>query len=211
MPRTPLIDPDGFFREHPDPSLQVPAILLVVVSIVQAILHEGILIGLRGSLELLFVFPGVVLVSFGAIFVAGLVVFPLYWMGVAGFFYVVSLWFDGSGTFRRVVAYFGWMWAPYLLGLLVVGIPLLVVFPEGVISVAEDRFFVEAFTERLTLIIRMIQAVSLLVTLWTAYIWVYALKHGRGLTRRAATITIGVPIGIQLFLWIALQLFYPPI
>lgn len=62
----------------------------------------------------------------------------------------------------------------------------------------------------MSLIVRVIQGVSLLVILWTAYIWVYALMYGRRLTHRAATITITMPIGIQLLRWGALQVFYSP-
>lgn len=38
----------------------------------------------------------------------------------------------------------------------------------------------------------------LVVTLWSGYIWVFAVEHARGLSRRNATITVGIVLAITL-------------
>lgn len=87
---------------------------------------------------------------------------------------------------------------------------LMSLFPDGIIAAEGNDLFIEEFTALSGVLLRTIQAVFTLITLWMAYIWVYALKHGRNLTRREATIAVGVPIGLQFIGSFILEYFYFP-
>lgn len=210
MPASPLFNPDGFFQEHPEPSLLPPIVILIVLSLVFTVLYEGVLFGLQNTRSLLFEFPDLVLINLLIGIVSGVISFGLYWIGYTVFFYLVSLVFDGEGRFKRLFAYFGWALFPSLLGMVGLGLVLLGLFPDGIIAAEGDDLFIEEFTALSGVLLRTIQAMSVLVTLWMAYILVYALKHGRNLTRREAAIAVGVPIGLQFIGWFIFQYFYFP-
>lgn len=46
-------------------------------------------------------------------------------------------------------------------------------------------------------VIGALPATSLL-GLWSAYIWIFGIKHARNISTRGALITIGVPVGISI-------------
>lgn len=210
MPATPLFNPGNFFRERPDPSLLPPLGILTVLSLVFAILYDGVLFGLRNTWSLLFEFPDLVLIDLLIGVTSGVMSFGFYWVGYTVLFYLVSLVFNGEGRFKRLFAYFGWTLLPYLPWMVGLGLVLMSLFPDGIIAAEGDDLFIKEFVALSGVLLRTIQAVSALVTLWMAYISVYALKYGRNLTRREATIAVGVPIGLQFIGWFVLQYFYFP-
>lgn len=210
MPATPLFDPNGFFRERPNPSLRLPLVILTVTSIVFTVVYEGVLFGPWNMWTLLLAYPDLILINFAIGVLSGLISFGFYWIGVAVFFYVISLVFEEASGFRRVFAYVGWSLLPNLLGIVLFGLVFMSLFPKGIIAAEGSHFFVEAFRAQAGVLLRAIQVGSVLLTVWVAYILVYALVHGRELSRREASIVVGVPLVLQYIIWFIFQYYYFP-
>ena len=210
MPVTPLFRPDEFFRERPSPSLIPPGIIFVVYVLGFAVFYQSILFGAQDTGLLLLELSEFVLLQFLLSVVAGVLALGVYWVGYTVFFYLVSLVFESQGSFRRLFAYFGWGLLPQLLGLVGFGAVMVGLFPNGIVAAGGDRLFIEAFNARSRVLLRTFQVVSALGALWMVYIWVYALQHGRDLTRREALLAVGIPFALQFIAGAFIQYYYLP-
>ena len=210
MPVTPLFRPDEFFRERPRPSLIPPGVIFLVYVLGFAVFYESILFGAQDTWLLLLDLPEFMLLQFALIAVASVLALGVYWVGSTVFFYLVSLVFESQGSFRRLFAYFGWGLLPQLLVLVGFGVVMVGLFPNGIIAVSGDQLFIEAFNARSRVLLRTFQVMSAVGTLWTVYIWVYALQHGRDLTRREAILAVGIPFALQFIASIFIQYYYLP-
>ena len=127
------------------------------------------------------------------------------WAVVTGIFYVISLVFNGNGSFSRCLEVIGYGFLPRVIGSLVTLVVTVVYIPLiPVPQIAPDSFrnpqAILGATKTLMSDPTMIQfsritmAVSILFLLWSAYCWIYGMKHARQLTLRNAAICVGVPV-----------------
>jgi hypothetical protein len=130
-----------------------------------------------------------------ALSLVAVVIFSLgLWLTVTAILYLVSEVFTDTGQFGRLLLFIGWGFLPALLYMLLILGELLYVIGILGPDAYWDTWLLTDFTY---------PYLSMGVTLWVGYIWVYAVKHARGVTLRQAIVTTAVPIGAYLIfeLW----------
>jgi len=169
-----LLNPGKFFDEKvkKEISLKLPFIIVLCASIV--LLYSS-LTGIRDALaaerEMApYLFIGA-LIGIITIFLGGF----FEWLLFSGVFHVISHFLKGSGEFRRVAEFVAYGFVPSIFDVVLRnGIPHL--DPGGVLS----------------------YLIGLLFMLWSANIWVFAVKYARNLTTRNAVITVAIPVGAMM-------------
>lgn len=218
-----LTEPDVFFRKRSErPSVKWALLIVALVALFGVFsvgVQHGTLVELGENInasefanasenqsaddteEIAEVFADVFIV---ALFVFALITPFIAWLLYTVAFHLISVVFEGEGGFTRTLALVGWGFVPVLI--------------EAVIDLAIDYYQFQIVgvdvPEEVTL--GTIQEISqqsqqtelmilsgilgVLATLWSGYLWVYAVKHARNLTRRQATLTVAVPVLISLLL-----------
>lgn len=190
--QTALTDPESFFdREAVDPSLRGPIVIVSVVA----------LTGLLSSLPVFQAIMDAVPEAASAFVLIGLVVGAVIglvgpfvvWLLYALLFYGLSAIFGGEGEFRDVFVLIGWGFAPNILSGIVGGVVTFFLVSRGDFSDPQQvqQFARSASTGPLGLLNR---GFSLLMTLWSAWIWTHAVAAARNLTLRDAAISVGIVV-----------------
>ncbi|MFC7142396.1 YIP1 family protein [Halosimplex aquaticum] len=198
-----LTDPDAFFRTRvPDPSLKGPLAVIVLIAAANAaaalvqsrfmsqVFESG---GMGGGFAtalqgIIFVF-----VIFGPFVI---------WLVYAGVFQGISALFDGDGEFSTTLAFTGWGFVPSVLGSVAsIAINYYRFNVRGVD--VPDEMSMEAyrqFSQSLQTgpLVALSATLALVFTLWSGFLWTFALKHARDLTLRRAALTIAFPTAIGL-------------
>ncbi len=167
-----LIKPDAFFHEILDKkvNLVIPALTVFVWSIVGIFSTYYYIFGQDIYLNSL---PAVIINHW------------IFWFFVTVLFYILSLFFHGTGTFSRCLEVVGLGFLPQIIG-------------NCVILVITFLFFgapVMMFYQRI-----MTMAVLILFGIWSAYCWIYGIKQAQQLSLRNATISVGLPVLIYVIL-----------
>lgn len=189
--REALIDPDGFFEDRTDPRL-LPAAAVVTSYTVLQIVAEYLLVFVlfRGYS------PGVLLLGLLGFVVSQSIYWFGSWLIFTTVFHALSYVFGGEGSFRRTLTLVGWGFLPVIAGGLLMiiakaiaaqGAPSMTIQSAEQIAAAVERFEGGLATQAANL-------VSGALYIWCCYIWVFALKHARGLSTRQALVTVGVPV-----------------
>lgn len=187
-----LFDPDGFFANHVEgDGLLGPATVVTAVGVAglasPLVVLESLLNGLGAE-------AGYFLVGYG-IGLVGTFLGPfLEWMLLSLGFYAISTRFGGRGPVRRVVRLVGWGFVPATLTGLVMTAAMLVTVqriapptdPAGALRFV--RLVQTAPAVRLAIL------VGIAFTVWSGLLWVFAVKHARGLSVRHAIPTVTVPV-----------------
>ena len=137
--------------------------------------------------------------------VIGAVVFSLlFWLIITAIFYGISAIFGGEGSFKRTLEFVGYGYIPTIFaGIIGAALTYHLVssltlphIPAGAEPMEVSRI-VQAWAQGLKRhpISLLSSAVGILFTLWSANIWIFAVKHARGLTTRNALLTVGIPVG----------------
>lgn len=196
-----VTQPASFFEhEARDPGVRRPATVVAFVAVL------GLLSAIPVFQATLSALPpeasafAAIGIAIGAI--AGLLGPFVVWLVYTALFYLLSLVFDGTGEFRDLFAVVGWGFAPRVISSLVGTVILFVVFSGTDFSdPAQVQQFQRSFpTSPLGL---TSQGVSVLVSLWSAWIWTHAVANARGLTVRQAAIVVGVIVGLGLLAGLA--------
>lgn len=203
--RSALLTPEAFFeREAADPSLRGPVVIVAVVALVGVLSSLPVMRAVLGS------FPegarpfGLIGIAIGVVF--GLVGPFVVWLLYALLFYGLSALVGGEGEFRDVFVLIGWGFAPRIVSSIVGGLVLVVLVSQGDFATPQQaqQLSRRALTSPLGLFNRV---VSLVMTLWSAWIWTYAVGQARDLSRRGAAITVGVVVLGAIVLGLASSLF----
>lgn len=203
--RAALTNPASFYqREVADPGVRGPVAVVAVVAIVGLLSSVPVFQSIMGAVPeaaSIFVLIGLVV---GA--VIGLVSPFVIWLLYALLFYALSMIFGGRGEFRDLFFLIGWGFAPRILAQIVGGIVLLVLLSRGDLSTPEQarQFAQTAVGSPIGLFNR---GFNLLMTLWSAWIWIHALAAARDLSRRDATICVGIVVLAGILLGFASTLF----
>lgn len=188
--------PGSFFpREAADPDLTGPVVVVSVVAVIGMLSSVPVF---RAMFEALpagagpFVLIGLVV---GA--VVGLAAPFVVWLVYALLFYGLSALLGGEGSFRDLFRVVGWGFAPNAISALVGG--LVTVWLVAGVDFSDpqqaQQFAQSASTGPLGL---FHLGVSLLMTLWSAWIWTHAVAATRRLPVRAAAISVGVVVFVGL-------------
>jgi hypothetical protein len=206
-----LFAPARFFAamEGKEHSLKIPALIAVTGALVSALAAYATMSGLyagmfaaSGAGAGMGMFMGLV----GAVsaFIAFIV---LWWVIMAGAFYVVSILFKGSGTFSSTLAVTGYGLVPTIIGTALSAISSLYYLPRITVPIVrniQDPAVIQNAIRDLMQDPAMQEysivslAFSVLFLVWSANIWIFGVKHARKLDTRNACITVLVPVGIMI-------------
>ncbi len=202
-----LLHPDTFFGERmKEPEdLKIPGIIVLVGAIVAAVgtyllsgIYEGLYIAAAG--EGLASMLGI----FGAIS-AFFVFILIWWVIFSGIFYLLSMAFAGTGTFRRTLECAGYGLVPVIIGSFITALISFYYLPMievPVLSSIQDPAAVQRFMSAIledpafrefTQLSAIISAVFLA---WSANLWIFAVRHARAISVRNAVIVVLIPVVI---------------
>ena len=191
-----LTNPDQFFSELStrDVNLKTPFLIVLVIAIISAVSAVTMMGTVTSSLpEEVAAFAGIG-AAIGAI--AGLITQFIIWLLYTGVFYVISMFFSGEGSFKRCLEFIGYGFIPSIVGTLIGLVVMMTVLPTIEFSVENPELFQQTFMSDPT--VQASAVIGIFLTLWSANIWIFAVKHARNLSARNALITVGVPVGSQL-------------
>ncbi|RZN31210.1 MAG: hypothetical protein EF813_12555 [Methanosarcinales archaeon] len=115
----------------------------------------------------------------GIVAIISLLVVFIMWLLCTGVFYIISIFFGGKGSFKRCLEFVGYGFIPMIV--------LLWIRPIIVITLPPTIDFSSVYT-----------ILGITILLWSANIWIFAVKHARNLSARNALITVGAPVGLYL-------------
>jgi len=127
------------------------------------------------------------------------------WLIAAGVFYLISFLFKGQGSFNRVLEIVGYGYLPQVAGSLITVVAAVILIPGISVptltkAALEDPAMIEQVTKAfmhdpaMMMLTQITTLVSIVFMLWSAHIWIFGMKHARGLSPRDAAVCIGVPI-----------------
>ena len=202
-----LLHPDTFFGERmkePE-NLKLPGIIVLIGAIIAAVgsylisgIYEGLYMAAAG--EGLASMLGI----FGAIsaFIAFILI---WWVIFSGIFYILSMAFAGTGTFRRTLECAGYGLVPVIIGSFItvlISFYYLPMIEVPVLSSIQDPAAVQRFMSAIledpafrefTQLSAIISAVFLA---WSANLWIFAVRHARAISVRNAVIVVLIPVVI---------------
>ena len=205
-----LTNPDKFFEEKlkDEVSLKEPFFIFVIIAAISFILA---ILSYLSSEKMIESLPQDMLpfASFMRLFMLLGAVFAIIipfvmWLACTGIFYVITFLFDGVGEFKRALEFVGYGFIPVLFSEVIQGginayMLQTYQFPTE-FPMDNPEMFQEYMMSNMgspTLLVVPILA-SVIFTLWSAYIWIYGMKHSRSLSRTNAIITVGLPVGIYI-------------
>ena len=202
-----LLHPDTFFGERiKEPEdLKIPGIIVITGAIIAAVgsyllsgLYEGLYMAAAGEglASLLGIF-GVVSGFFAFILI--------WWVIFSGIFYLLSMAFAGTGTFRRTLEFAGYGLVPVIIGSVISVLLSLYYLPMievPVISNIQDPAAVQRFMSGILEdpafreFTQLSTITSIIFLTWSANLWIFGIKHARALSFRNAIIVVLVPVVI---------------
>jgi len=199
-----LFDPGRFFeaRMQDKPSLKVPALIAIVIGLIGAVsvipMTDITMAMLPAEMQGL----GLLITIFSAAiaFIGGLLAWAIY--GIV--FHIVSALFKGQGDLERTLEFTGYGLIPQVFGG-IIGTYFSYRLLSGLTipSMTSPEQMVE-FSENLVTVLttsplaQIAGLVSILFLVWSANIWIFGMKHARGLSTRDAVLTVGIPIGLYI-------------
>lgn len=196
-----LTRPDSFFAERAeDPSLLYPAVVVAVVGLLSVLASVPVFLALREGIP---EGAGPFLAVGAAVGVAFAFVGPfVVWLLFAAAFHAISAVFDGEGRFRKTFVLAGWGFLPRVFASALSLVATLVVLRGRSYPPLTDPQAIQAFARSLQAdpLLRAVTAVGILLTLWSGYIWLYAVANARDLTRRQALLTVALPVLVSVAL-----------
>jgi hypothetical protein len=195
-----LVNPNAFFSRDPSEweVPRVPALIVLAAALVAgatAYLTTGLVARIM-PLDLQ-QYMGVMLIA-GTI--GALLGVFLFWVAWSAAFFLISMVFQGKGTFRRTLAVTGYGYLPMVIGS-AVSLAIFWVFSPGihvpsVTSMEEIQTAVTALTHHPVMI--LVSLLGIIFMLWSANIWIFGIRYARSLSLRNAALTVGVPVALYL-------------
>ena len=202
-----LIRPDAFFGnlKNERESLKIPALIILAGGIAAAI--YGYLMGGLSAKMMADVMPGMDTIIILSATAGALIMTFLFWLIVAGILYLISFLFKGQGSFNRVLEIVGYGYLPQVAGSLITIVVAIIYIPNISVptltkAALEDPAMITQVTKAfmhdpaMMMLSQITTLVSIVFMLWSAHIWIFGIKHARGLSPRDAAICVGVPIVI---------------
>lgn len=195
----PLVRPSEYFADH-EPDLTVPvAIVLAVVVLTIVTGAVGVFVTADAAADAApdsgdGVNPTGFAVAGGAIGI----VLGLLWLGAvflfyAGSFHGLTALFDGEGSFGATVAIVGWGFAPKVVDVLLDLLnQLFVAYRVTAAGMAPEEAGLGAIGTF------GLGAISIVLLLWSAYIWFGGLRRVRNVDATGAGVAVGLPVFLAL-------------
>ena len=200
-----LVRPDAFFSKTgaEKESLKIPALIVLSAGIVAAI--TGYLMGGLSAKMMAGVMPGLEAVITLSAMAGAFIGTFIFWLVASGIFYVISSLLKGQGSFTRVLEVVGYGYLPQIAGSVITLVAAVLYIPRITVptlskAALEDPAMIEQVTKAfmhdpaMMELTQITTLVSIVFMLWSAHIWIFGIKHARGLSMRNAAICVGVPI-----------------
>lgn len=204
---TVLVHPNAFYEQRDEsPSLLYPAVIVGTLGLLGSISSVLVLFAFGGGLPegAQPSFAVWAIVGLGAAFISPFISWLLY----AIVFQVISYFFDGEGAFRETVVLSGWGFLPKIIGgLLSIGATFVVTqrVPSsdatGIrVIVPDGPQAMQQFSQQIQNdpVFQAVSVIGIALTLWSGYIWLFAVKHARNLSRNQALITVAILVLISI-------------
>jgi len=200
-----LVSPNAFFEnaQKEKENLRIPA-LIVLAAAVLAGVHGYIVSGPVARL-MAGAMPSLGTIVLLAAIIVPLIVTFVIWAFWTGIIYAISLAFKGTGSFKKMLECTGYGYIPQIAGSLITLIAALeyipkVVVPQITSATLQNPEAITAATKALmqdpamTEFTQIATIVSIVFLLWSANIWIFAVKHARNLSMRDAAICVFIPV-----------------
>ncbi len=200
-----LLRPDEFFSKinTENESLKMPALIVLAGGIIAAI--YGYLMGGLSAKMMAGIMPGMDAIILVSATVGALIMTFIIWLIAAVVFYLISSLFKGQGSFNRVLEVVGYGYLPQVAGSLITVVAAVIVIPGITVptltkAALEDPAMIEQVTKAfmhdpaMMMLTQITTLISIVFMLWSAHIWIFGMKHARGLSPRDAAICVGVPV-----------------
>ena len=200
-----LVRPDAFFSKTvaEKESLKIPALIILSAGIVAAI--TGYLMGGLSAKMMAGVMPGLEAVITLSAMAGAFIGTFIFWLVASGIFYMISSFLKGQGSFTRVLEVVGYGYLPQIAGSIITLIAAVLYIPRITVptlskAALEDPAMIEQVTKAfmhdpaMMELTQITTLFSIVFMLWSAHIWIFGIKHARGLSMRNAAICVGVPI-----------------
>jgi hypothetical protein len=202
-----IIRPDSFFAKKisTDEDLKIPFLFVATAGIIGAIygfeagsLTGRMFSGASAGMGQLISITSVIGAFVGVI---------LFWLIGSGVFYLISMAFKGSGGFNRTLECIGYGFIPQIFGSLVTLAAAIYYVPMVQVPVIKSLTDPVALQNAITRLMhdpamleltRISAVIAVIFILWSANIWIFAIRYSRNLTQRNAAITILVPVVIYI-------------
>ena len=165
--------------------------IMAIISAISAYIVAGTIVGSLPSDAASFAQIGMII---GAIF-AIIVVFIM-WAIYSGIFYLLSMIFGGQGNFKRVLEFVAYGFLPSILGSVISLVLTSKAYSSFDFSITDPELLQKTMLSDPYIMASSV--IGILLTLWSANIWVFAMIHARNLTVKNALITVGIPMGLYL-------------
>lgn len=198
-----LTRPDTFFHEKiaSAEDLKIPFLFVAIAGVIGALYGYEV-----GSLtSRMFASAGAGMGEIVAVssIVGAFIGVVLFWLIGSAIFYLISMVFKGTGGFNRTLECVGYGFIPQIFGSLVtlimavyylpmVQVPAVRSFQDpAVIQHAVSSLMNDPAMLELT---KISTVIAIIFLIWSANIWIYALKYARNLSVKHASMTVLLPI-----------------
>ena len=192
-----LTNPNEFFRSRVERAgLLRPALVVAVVGAIGALAGALYVQKVQASLPSEAQAVGPILLATTVL--GGFLGSFVRWLVATVVFYLVSMVFDAQGEFATLLSFVGWGFVPSILATAVSAVVAFLVFSS--VTFPTDPQQIQAFTRELRTRPEFLVSslLGVLFLLWSALLWVFAVKHGRDVTEREAVVTVAIPVAIGL-------------
>jgi hypothetical protein len=200
-----FLKPDAFFQDliTKKESLGKPAVIIVAAGIAAgayACLVGGLtaemMAGIMAGMETIIVLSA----FFGALFFTF-----IFWVIWSGVIFAISVVFKGNGSFKRTMEIVGYGYLPQVVGLLINSMVAYLFIPAVNVptlsaAAVQDPELIQEATKALMhdpsmmALTQITSVVSIVFLVVSANIWIFGLKHARGLSLRDAAICVSAPV-----------------
>jgi hypothetical protein len=192
-----LSNPGGFFekKSKEEIDLKPPFRIigtLMIISLISAYILTSKIMG-SISTEVLTIAQLIVL-ALGLIVVTISVIIG--WLITSGIFYLISLPLNGQGNITRVLEFVAYGFLPFVLSSAISLVLMIGMYSSIDLPIKDPTAIEQAMLSNPYMIASNV--ISIILVLWSANIWVFAMIHSSDLTVKNALITVGVPIGLYL-------------
>lgn len=190
-----VTDPATFFEGRgEDPDARGPTLVVLILGIV------GLLNAVPVFLLIYRSSPGAargfLLVGAGAGLVGALVGPFVIWLLYAGAFHAITALFDADGGFRETFLLSGWGFLPRILASLLSAGAMLVAFGGAGLPASPEGSQAIVAGLRRNPLLRTASTAGILATLWSGYVWTYAVAEARDVRVRRAAIAVAGPVAL---------------
>jgi hypothetical protein len=200
-----LVRPDAFFENaiKENENLKIPALIILAGGIIAAV--HGYLMGQLSAKMMAGIMSGMDSIIVLSAVIGALLGTFIFWLIAAGIFHIISTFLKGQGSFTRTLEVVGYGYLPQIFSSLITLIAAVEYLPKVTVPVLtkaalEDPAMIEAATKAflhdpaMLELMQITTLVSIVFMLWSAHIWIFGMKHARGITMRDAAICVGAPV-----------------